>query len=112
MILVLAMIVAGVLELVAAGDLVFARHEWETSRRVCAWAALVLLILSMGLLFSMPGSWPRQAIWLVAGAAVSSFVCALFTGGRFRWISLSAAVIWMVAIFPIVAFLGSSQGVR
>ena len=112
MVLILAMIVAGVLELAAAADLVFAHHEWETRRRACAWAALVLLVLSMGLLFGMPGSAPGQAIWLVAGAALISFVCALFTGGRFRWIALSAAVIWLVAIFPIVAFLGSSQGVR
>jgi hypothetical protein len=112
MILVIAMIVAGVLELAAAGDLVFTRRAWETTRRVCAWSALVLLLGSMGMLFGMPGSAPHQAIWLVAGAAVTSFACALFTGGRFRWIALSAAVIWMVAIFPIVAFLGSSQGVR
>src|SRR3954463_7893347 len=52
-IVLVELILAGVLALLAAADLVFARREWSATRRVIAWTTLALLTISAAVAFAL-----------------------------------------------------------
>jgi hypothetical protein len=111
-IVLVELMLAGVLALLAAADLVFVNHEWSATRRVIAWITLVFLTTSAALAFALLRNIPSWTIWIVVGAGLGSFVCALFSAGRFRLLAAAASVVWLVAILPLVFILGSAQFVR
>jgi len=104
-----------VLTLVAAGDLVFRRNDG--SSKGLARVAIVLLLSAYAFAIAPFGigvanSHPAATLLIAFAAAFISLLAALFTRGWFRLFAACAAVSLLVLIVPVLAFVGSGQGVR